>query len=59
MRRKTPAPKQKRERCYLIPSKDGKTNIRVRAQRKPDRKTIEALQDLFDAAYRHLSDIGH
>ncbi len=43
------------DRCYLIPTRDGKDVIRVRAGRKPDAKTVAALQDLFDAAFKYMS----
>lgn len=45
----------KRDRCYWIPTSDGKSSIRIRAGRKPDAKTTKALQRLFDAAYQALS----
>jgi hypothetical protein len=41
------------DRCYLVP--DGKGgHVRVRAGKKPDKKTQVALRDLFKAAYAHL-----
>lgn len=44
-----------KERCYLIPAKDGLGFIKVRAEKKPTGKTLAALQDLFSAAYRDRS----
>jgi hypothetical protein len=43
-----------RDKCYLILSKSGQGSIRVRAGKKPDARTTEALRELFDAAQKHL-----
>ena len=46
----------KRNRCWIIPVKEhpdaGYTFIRIRAVKRPDQKTVKALQDLYDAASR-------
>jgi hypothetical protein len=44
-----------RDRCYLI-EREGKPPIRIRAGKRPDKRTAEALGELFDAAYRRLSE---
>jgi hypothetical protein len=43
-----------KEKCYLIPAKEGLGFIKVRAGKKPTGKTLAALQNLFAAAYRKM-----
>ena len=42
------------ERCYTVLAKGGGV-IHIRAAVRPTGKTLEALQSLFDAAYKHLT----
>jgi hypothetical protein len=42
--------------CYLIPTKDGKSHIRIQAIRRPQDKEIRALQELFEKAYKYMAD---
>jgi hypothetical protein len=43
----------RRERCYEIPDGEGAV-IRVHASKRPDERTVVALQDLFAAAKRKI-----
>jgi hypothetical protein len=36
--------------CYLIPTKDGKSSIRIQAVKRPSAREVQALQQLFDHA---------
>ncbi len=48
---------RQRDKCYLIPvGGDSLDFLRVHAPKRPDKKTQDALRDLFQAAYKHLSD---
>jgi hypothetical protein len=46
----------KRDKCYLIPAKEGLGFIRVHAGKKPTGKTLKALQELFAAAYNKMKE---
>lgn len=39
--------------CYLIPTKDGKSSIRIQAVKRPTGREVRALQELFDHALTH------
>jgi hypothetical protein len=45
-----------RDRCFVVPAKnkDGSYLV-IRAGKRPTGKTLKALQELFDVAYRLLS----
>ena len=43
-------------RCYLIPTADGSSSIRVHAAKKPDQRSIQAIQQLFEAAHIYAAE---
>jgi hypothetical protein len=45
-----------KDRCFHVPAKDG-GYLRIRAAKRPTGKTLVALQNLFDAAYRYLESL--
>jgi len=46
-----------KDRCYIIQDKDGNP-FRIRAGKMPNGASLRAIQELFNAAYKHMAKSG-